>query len=142
MLQQFYPTTPHNKRFELNKDMHFAAAHLVPHPSAGKCQQLHGHTYFVNITIVGDEVGEDGFLVNFQSLKKLVHKKYDHTVLNDHHEFDITDGGTIPSTENVAEWIYITIQHYLDSEGLGAECLQVILRETPTSYVVYRPKHN
>ncbi|MCG3056412.1 6-carboxytetrahydropterin synthase, partial [Escherichia coli] len=30
--------------------MNFAAAHFVPHESAGKCQQVHGHTYFVNLT--------------------------------------------------------------------------------------------
>ena len=31
--------------------------------------RTHGHTYFVNITIAGDELDHNGFLVNFADLK-------------------------------------------------------------------------
>ncbi len=30
MMQQFYPQVQHSYRFELNKDMHFSAAHFIP----------------------------------------------------------------------------------------------------------------
>ena len=33
MLQQFYPVKAHNYKYELNKDMNFAA-HAIKHPSA------------------------------------------------------------------------------------------------------------
>ena len=135
MLQQFYPTPAHDYRYELNKDMHFAAAHFLPNENAGICQRLHGHTYFANITIVGEELDECGFLVNFQTLKKLVHGVYDHSLLNDHADFKDLP----PSTEIVAEAIWRRIQTYLDQTPNKPRCIQVLVRETPTSYVRYIP---
>lgn len=140
MLQQFYPQTPHSFRYELNKDMQFSAAHYVPHPSAGLCQEMHGHTYFVNITIAGDQLDEAGFLINFKDVKALVHKRYDHTVLNNAPEFSAVegDGLPIPSTEGLAEHVYNTIQEHLNKLPNKPVCISVMVRETPTSYVVYR----
>lgn len=135
MLQQFYPVTNHSYLYELNKDMNFAAAHFINNGSAGKCQNMHGHTYFANVTIVGNELQDDGFLVNFQELKKLVHGKYDHTVLNNHpDDFSYEE----PSTEVVAKTIYKNIEQTLKQYDNNPKVLQVIVRETPTSYVTYK----
>ncbi|HAR6043992.1 TPA: 6-carboxytetrahydropterin synthase QueD [Staphylococcus pseudintermedius] len=136
MLQQFYPVTPHNFKYELNKDMQFAAAHFIDQVSAGKCQDVHGHTYFVNVTIVGNELMENGFLVNFQLLKQAVHGRYDHTLMNNHDEFRFNQEE--PSTENVAKAIYKTLQEALKNYHNNPQVLQVIVRETPTSYVTYK----
>lgn len=136
MMQQFYPQVQHNYRFELNKDMHFSAAHFIPHEDAGKCQVMHGHTYFINVTIGGNELDELGFLIDFKQLKELIHKKYDHSVLNDHPEFQQLH----PTTERLAERIWTSIQSVLRTKDNRPDCLQVIVRETPTSYVVYRPR--
>ena len=136
MIQQFYPQTPHTYRFELNKDMHLSAAHFIPHDDAGNCQYMHGHTYFINITIAGDQLDEMGFLIDFKVIKSLVHKRYDHTVLNDHPEFK----QKFPTTEQVAHEIWVTIDNKLKTLSHQPRCLQVLVRETPTSYVVYRPK--
>jgi 6-pyruvoyltetrahydropterin/6-carboxytetrahydropterin synthase len=133
MLQQFYPVKTHNFNYELNKDMNFAAAHFIDHSSAGKCQNVHGHTYFVNVTIVGNELQDNGFLVNFQQLKSLVHGKYDHTVMNDSDDFKAEE----PSTEVVAKAIYKNIEKALMEYNNNPKVLQVIVRETPTSYVTY-----
>lgn len=136
MLQQFYPVAPHNFKFELNKDMQFAAAHYIDHESAGKCQNVHGHTYFANVTIVGNELMDNGFLINFQELKKAVHGKYDHTMMNEHDEFKYDQ--IEPSTENVAKAIYQTLKQELLKYDNNPQVLQVIVRETPTSYVTYK----
>lgn len=136
MLQQFYPQVPHSYTFELNKDMHLAAAHYIDDERAGDCQHMHGHTYFINLTIAGDELDELGFLVDFKRLKTIVHKRYDHTLLNDHQEF----ASRPPTTEEVARQIGLAVQAELDSMDNKPVCLQVLVRETPTSYVVYRPK--
>ncbi|APH05542.1 6-carboxytetrahydropterin synthase QueD [Bacillus weihaiensis] len=141
MIQQIYPQVQHDYQFELNKDMHIAAAHYIPHEDAGKCQNVHGHTYFVNITIAGDELDETGFLVNFASLKRLIHKRFDHTILNDHKDlFSEKDPTYFPTTEGVARAIYEVVQNDLDQKDNQPKCVQVFVRETPTSYVVYRPK--
>lgn len=141
MMQQFYPSVTHDYRYELNKDFHFAAAHFIPHETAGKCKEVHGHTYYVNITVAGDVLNESGFLVNFQLLKKLIKDRYDHTLLNDHtDDFDVQNGVDYPTTEIVAKTIWENIQSNLDEKANRPKCVQVIVRETPTSYVVFRPK--
>ena len=141
MLQQMYPQVFHDYTYELNKDMHFAAAHFVPHEEAGRCRDVHGHTYFVNITVAGDELDETGFLVNFQMLKKIVSGQFDHTLLNDHTDvFNNQNPNDFPTTEVMARKIYEIIQAHLDTLPNKPTCLQVFVRETPTSYVVYRPK--
>ena len=136
MMQQFYPSVPHAFRFELNKDMHFSAAHFIPSEDAGKCQEMHGHTYFINITIGGDELDATGFLIDFKQIKNLIHKKYDHSVLNNHPEFK----NQFPTTELLAQQIWQSIQQLLQTTDNKPNCLQVIVRETPTSYVVFRPR--
>ncbi|WP_100399712.1 6-carboxytetrahydropterin synthase QueD [Bacillus sp. FJAT-44742] len=141
MLHQSYPQVNHQFRYELNKDMHMAAAHFIPNEQAGKCQDIHGHTYVINVTIAGDSLDESGFLVNFQLLKEIVHKRYDHTLLNDHDEYaSQEDSNQFPTTEVVARVIWERIQKELDQHLNHPRCLQVFVRETPTSYVVYRPK--
>lgn len=142
MMQQIYPVVPHPYAYELNKDFHFAAAHYIPHEDAGKCQNTHGHTYFTNITIAGDELDHTGFLVNFQKIKELIHKRFDHTTLNDDPAFSNKDAEFFPSSEVVAREIYKIVQEYLDTLENQPKCIQVFLRETPTSYCIYRPKEN
>lgn len=141
MLQQVYPSPQHDYVYELNKDFHFAAAHFVPSEEAGKCQKVHGHTYYANVTVAGDELDSTGFLVNFAILKKLIHERFDHTLLNDDSDsFDAADPNRFPTTEVVARTICELVQHYLNGTANKPVCVQVFLRETPTSYCVYRPK--
>jgi 6-pyruvoyltetrahydropterin/6-carboxytetrahydropterin synthase len=136
MMQQFYPQVQHSYRFELNKDMHFSAAHFIPNEEAGKCQVMHGHTYHINVTIGGNELDSLGFLIDFKQIKNLIHDKYDHSVLNDHPEFK----EHFPTTERLAEQIGKAIQNVLQTRNNKPVCLQIIVRETPTSYVIYRPE--
>jgi 6-pyruvoyltetrahydropterin/6-carboxytetrahydropterin synthase len=140
MLSQIYPQAFHPYSFELNKDMQISAAHFIPKEEAGSCSQVHGHTYTVNLTIAGDTLDSCGFLVNFSTLKKVVHGKYDHTLLNDHPEFSSEDAYSIPTTEVVAKVIYEKVDKYLSTISNRPYCVQVFVRETPTSYCVYRPK--
>lgn len=140
MIQQIYPSTTHPYQYELNKDMHFSAAHYVPSESAGECSNLHGHTYFVNVTIAGDKLDESGFLVNFSLIKKLIHNRFDHSSLNEHADlFSNEDPSRFPTTENVARILYEITQEFLDGTSNRPRCVQIFLRETPTSYVVFRP---
>lgn len=74
--------------------------------------------------------------MNFSELKQLVHGQFDHYLLNDLPQFE----GKSPSTEIVAQTIYEMVQTSLNQRDNQPKCLQVYVRETPTSYVVYRPK--
>lgn len=141
MLHQIYPSVTHPYLYELNKDMQFAAAHYVPSEEAGKCRRVHGHTYFVNITVAGDRLDASGFLVNFAEIKRLVHDRFDHALLNEDAEwFGDESPERFPTTEIVARAIAEIVQRRLDGTANKPVVVQVFVRETPTSYVVYRPK--
>ncbi|MCU7556267.1 6-carboxytetrahydropterin synthase QueD [Macrococcus capreoli] len=133
-MQQIYPQVNHNYAFELNKDMNFSAAHYIPDERAGVCSRTHGHTYFVNVTIAGNDLDDMGFLVNFRDIKSIINDTFDHTLINDLPELK----DKMPSTELVAKTIFDMIESHLQTLPHQPKCLQIFLRETPTSYVVYR----
>ncbi|MGM0845310.1 MAG: 6-pyruvoyl trahydropterin synthase family protein [Bacillota bacterium] len=139
MIGQIYPVPQHSYCYELNKDFQFAAAHAIPSKAAGKCQKVHGHTYFANVTIGGNTLDESGFLINFATIKMLIHDRFDHTMLNDDPIF-LDNPQRFPTTEVMAEIIHGLIQKHLDQQGNDAQCMQVFLRETPTSYCIFRPR--
>jgi 6-pyruvoyltetrahydropterin/6-carboxytetrahydropterin synthase len=63
----------------------FEAAHRLPwHP--GRCRDLHGHSYRLEITVEGP-VGDDGIVIDFADLRDVVQRevldRYDHRYLND-----------------------------------------------------------
>ena len=60
--------------------------------------------------------------------------------MNDHSIFNEENPNDFPTTEVVARKIYELVQEYLDTLPNKPSCVQVFVRETPTSYVVYRPK--
>jgi 6-pyruvoyltetrahydropterin/6-carboxytetrahydropterin synthase len=83
----------------LCREFFFDAAHYIPHYK-GKCEQLHGHTYRLEVVIEGG-VKKDGMVVDFVKLKEIVDtnvlEKLDHQSLNDLFEN--------PTAEHILEWI-------------------------------------
>jgi len=86
--------------FFLSRDFYFDAAHKIV-DYQGKCEELHGHTYKLTVTITGN-LKDDGMVLDFAILKKVVNEtiinKLDHRYLNDIFEN--------PTTENIATWIF------------------------------------
>lgn len=63
---------------ELRFQRTFAAAHrLMNHP--GKCRNIHGHNYHVEVVIAGP-VDETGMVVEFDHVKKII-DAFDHTLI-------------------------------------------------------------
>ncbi|KHF27190.1 6-carboxy-5,6,7,8-tetrahydropterin synthase [Anoxybacillus sp. BCO1] len=61
--------------------------------------------------------------------------------MNDHKDvFSDTAAEHFPTTEVVARKIAEIVQEHLDTLPNKPTCVQVFVRESPTSYVVYRPK--
>lgn len=82
----------------------FDAAHqLIGYE--GPCENLHGHTWKVQVMVSGDKLNKLGILVDFKELKALINpvlSKLDHKNLNDLSQFKKVN----PSSENVASYIF------------------------------------
>jgi 6-pyruvoyltetrahydropterin/6-carboxytetrahydropterin synthase len=88
----------------------FEAAHWLPKVGEyHKCHRMHGHNYEIEVTVDGD-VLENGFLIDFWDLDKVVHPlidKVDHRTLND------IDGLDNPTAELIAGWFCHRLPHYV-----------------------------
>lgn len=105
----------------------FDAAHLLP-GYQGKCARLHGHTYEVEIVVQG-EVGENGFVMDFYQLKKIIAGSLtdlDHSYLN-----DILPN---PTAETIAEWLSNRLNG--DLEGTGVRLFSLKLWEGKNKWVM------
>jgi len=64
----------------------FDAAHFLPNYE-GKCHNLHGHTWKLEVEVSGFVTPDTGMVIDFVYLKNLVNgeviNKLDHTLLND-----------------------------------------------------------
>ena len=122
--------------FEVSVEDTFAAGHALRNYK-GKCENVHGHNYRVQVTLSGPELDSIGLLVDFVVVKKLMQTavdRLDHQYLNDLAPFDVLN----PSAENMAKYFYDEI-----SGGLGqstpVQLDQVRVWETDTSSATYRP---
>lgn len=64
-----------------------------------KCENLHGHNWVITVYCKSKTLNQDGMVVDFSHIKKIVKDKLDHTVIN-----DVLDGLN-PTAENLAYWI-------------------------------------
>ena len=125
--------------FEVSVEETFAAGHAL-RGYRGKCENVHGHNYKVQVTIEGERLDSIGLLVDFVEIKRLMHAvvdRLDHQFLNDLPPFDAEN----PSAENMAKYFYDEISSGLDGGKLEipVRVAQVKICETDTSNAVYRP---
>jgi 6-pyruvoyltetrahydropterin/6-carboxytetrahydropterin synthase len=90
--------------YELMVEESFDAAHAL-RGYEGPCENLHGHTWKVQVFLRGEKLNRIGLLQDFKEIKndlKKVLSDYDHKLLNDVKPFDAEN----PSSENLARSIY------------------------------------
>ncbi len=84
----------------IGRVFHFDAAHFLLRYK-GKCEQLHGHTYRLEVVVEGDKK-ENDMVMDFSELKNIVEEtvlcKLDHGNMNEIFEN--------PTAENIVEWIF------------------------------------
>ena len=122
--------------FEVSVEQTFAAGHALRNYK-GKCENVHGHNFRVQVIIEGERLDDSGLLVDFVELKKAVHTvidRMDHQWLNDLPPFDKLN----PSAENMARFIYCEVEAALPARS-GVQIQFVRLWETDTAFATYRP---
>ena len=90
--------------YQLTVKGDFAASHSL-RDYEGKCKNLHGHTWKVDIVFSGKDLNSTGMLVDFKEIKsslKAILEKLDHQHLNDLEPF----GKINPTSENIAKFIF------------------------------------
>jgi len=86
----------------------FSAAHLLAQ-IGGKCEELHGHNFKVEVTLAAPDLNESGLLIDFRVVKKwlsVILDQMDHKHLNELPCF----AGINPSAENIAKYIYTSME--------------------------------
>ncbi len=122
--------------FEVAVQETFAAGHAL-RGYKGKCENVHGHNYRVEITMEGERLDAIGLLVDFAEVKKLIRKvvaRLDHQFINDLEPFNTLN----PSAENLAKYFYDEVSGGLAGAG-SVRVEKVKLWETDTTYATYRP---
>jgi 6-pyruvoyltetrahydropterin/6-carboxytetrahydropterin synthase len=109
----------------------FDAAHNILVAANGKCEKLHGHTWEIELFIIGEKQESNDMVIDFTILKanlQEIAEKLDHTYLN-----EIEEIGN-PTSENIAKFAYEALKkkipHYVKLE-------KVRVWESPKSWCEY-----
>jgi 6-pyruvoyltetrahydropterin/6-carboxytetrahydropterin synthase len=117
--------------FYVTKRFSFDGAHQLP-AHAGKCANLHGHTWQIDVTLKAGHLQEagpsQGMVMDFGDIKAAMSpilEQLDHQFLN--------DTLPLPTCERLAMWVH---------EQLATQSIplaEVTVYETPTSWCRYCP---
>ncbi len=114
-------------------ERNFSSAHQL-RGYKGKCENLHGHNYRVEIYARGQELDNIGLLVDFVELKAAaddVVQFLDHRNINELPPFDELQ----PSAENLAKFVLEKVGARVNDERV--KIYKVRCFETPTSVATY-----
>ena len=122
-------------RFEVMIERNFSSAHQL-RGYKGKCENLHGHNYKIEIYARGSELNNIGLLVDFVELKQAADDLVayvDHQNLNELEPFVKEQN---PSAENVARFFLEKLASKINDARV--QIYKVRCFETPTSVATYQ----
>jgi len=86
----------------------FSSAHNL-RGYKGKCEQLHGHNWKVEVDVLAETLDKTGMVMDFNALKKQLNgclEKLDHRHINRIPYFKKVN----PTSENIAKYIFDTVK--------------------------------
>ena len=116
--------------YRLRIKSEFDAAHKIE-GYQGKCSQLHGHTYKIEVFVLAKQLDSIGISIDLRLLKEELAKiteQFDHSFLNDFKEIGN------PSTENISRYIFQKLKSSLPN---GVSLEKVRVWETSKSWIEY-----
>ncbi|GAB6161413.1 6-carboxytetrahydropterin synthase QueD [Desulfothermus naphthae] len=126
--------------FKLKISTHFSSSHQLRNYN-GKCENLHGHNFVVEVVVKGNELDKDvEYLIDFKILKKMLNEiiePLDHVHLNNVPPFDKIN----PSSENLSKYIYKEMEKKLEPYR-NVEVEQVGVAENIGSWAFYMEGEN
>jgi 6-pyruvoyltetrahydropterin/6-carboxytetrahydropterin synthase len=99
------------KLIYITRREYFSASHILENNKLnkkvnknlfGQCNDIHGHNYYIEVTVCGEQNPESGYVIDLKIVKKIIREeilnKVDHKLLNDLKIFK----NIIPTAENIA----------------------------------------
>lgn len=123
--------------FVVSVQAHYDSAHFLRNYK-GKCENLHGHRYVVEVALTADQLNESGIAFDFVDVKRHTRELadwLDHQNINELPPFDEIE----PSAENQARFFFDQLKQRLPDE-MAAALLYVKVWETPTQFAQYSEK--
>jgi 6-pyruvoyltetrahydropterin/6-carboxytetrahydropterin synthase len=120
--------------YEVMIEEEFSAAHAL-RGYRGKCENLHGHNWKVEIYVRGERLDEVGMLVDFKELKAATRRVMgylDHQNLNELKPFE---NELNPSSEHIAGFILHKVAEQIDDARV--KVYKVRVWETPSTSATY-----
>ncbi len=120
--------------YELTVESAFSAAHRL-REYRGKCENLHGHNWIVEVTIGSKQLDNRGMVIDFRKIKQKLDRvldRLDHTYLNELPEFKKIN----PTSENIAAYIYSRLKNLIRGKNIIVK--KVSVWETKDSSATYR----
>jgi 6-pyruvoyltetrahydropterin/6-carboxytetrahydropterin synthase len=107
----------------------FDAAHFLPNYE-GKCHEMHGHHWLVDLGVIGDPDPISGMVIDFSFLNKFLKDVVVETL--DHHT--VNDTVSNPTAENIAHWILKKFRIHLGPKLPFCSLSLIRVWETENSY--------
>ena len=138
---------------KVTKEVTFDSAHMLSNYS-GKCHNLHGHTYKLQVTVEGPVVtegNEEGMVTDFNNLKRVIDsvtERFDHAIifsddpLRGEAENALLEWARtydmnyiiLPAAKSTSEYIALYIKAQIESAYSPTKRISVKVWETPTSF--------
>jgi 6-pyruvoyltetrahydropterin/6-carboxytetrahydropterin synthase len=121
--------------FQVSVEETFSAGHAL-RGYKGKCENVHGHNYRVQITLEGPQLDNIGLLIDFTRVKHVMRdviKRLDHQFINDLEPFTTVN----PSAENMAKYFFEEVGNQLHDLPPGAFVKEVVIWETDSACARY-----
>lgn len=119
--------------YEVTIKKSFSAAHLLKE-IGGKCEELHGHNFLVEVSVAAESLNSEDILIDFRLVKGWtdeVLEQLDHKYLNELEYFKNSN----PSSEQIARFLYDRIGE--KSRQANVALSRVTVWESENSRVSY-----
>lgn len=110
--------------YYVKKRLEIAGAHNLTLDYESKCSNLHGHNWIITVYCKSERLNQNGMVVDFAHIKRLITDTFDHQYINNIPPFD---RGVNPTAENMAEFICKTIEN----------CYKVEVQESEGNVATY-----
>ena len=112
-------------------EVSFSAAHQL-RGYKGKCENMHGHNWKVQVSVMAETLNEIDLAIDFHDLKRMANDviaPLDHAFLND--IFPFTEKN--PSSENMAKWIFDSMKKKITDERVRVSAVSVWESDTASA---------